>query len=199
MGWSFFDNPRMKKDAVIADLTRDANWLDGWRAVRWSYTDGELYILIERNNPEGKGVEHEIARYLIKGGGPGSGWGWKGVPVREGCGAPEYMLAKALDPGYYGDWIEEVRKHRREQAALAKRVKAAHAGMEVVLENRRFRLQRPAASSGWIVEEIATQDVYRMRVSQLRMALAGSPMQERAVEQALAWVEPEQQQLALAA
>lgn len=179
MGWNVMSDPWYNKARLVRLLVDPAEWKGGEvTPVRHSVVGNHLWILLDRVS--GEGSPQEIGLYLLQGRQPGDepgGWGYKDLPVREHLDCPAYMLDADLCPGYYGDWILQVKQERAEARQLERRLAALQPGEVLSLHGRRFRLG-VRLRDGFVVQEVTAKgpgSTYSMTLAQARQSLREMP------------------------
>lgn len=165
MGWTYACDPRFDRKAQIEMFRRPGGLLGpGYTLLRSSVVGNNFWYLY--SNPDNVIT---IGLCLMKGGGRGMGWGYKGMdetwgPVELNCPLKYLSLASA-PRGHAVEWRERVRAYHAAKRARPK----LKAGMRVRYGPQCYTLVEVhwrGARHGWWVTGDDGKD-YRMRAHQL--------------------------------
>ena len=166
MGWDFFCDPRYGRKEVVAYCN---NVGENYELIAHRLVGNHLWQVTRRKRDGHKGIH----LCLLKGGGKGSGWGYKALsessgPVYHDC--PVTLLAMCDPPQseYATKWREAVMAwHAKRKAAPKPSV-----GLIVPYNGKRYQLVEPIGGrKGWVVVELETNQNYRMASQILAAAL----------------------------
>ena len=166
MGWSFACDPSFGRKQQIERITRGKFFSEGYTPLAHRVVGNCVWTLLEHQE------SRFIALTLIKGGGRGWGYGYKGLdetmgPTEVCC--PLTLLDRCTEPlnAYSSDWRRKVRafhaaKKARPEPETGRRVK--YGGQE-------YRLHSPVGPRrGWYVVRCADDAMLRMSARQLASA-----------------------------
>jgi len=163
MGWDFYANPLMDKQAIIKKFSEPGYLAPGYEMLKSTVIGNNFWYLMR--TPEGKIT---IGLTLMKSGGQGYGWGTKELSETMGpneLNCPLAYLDEASPPEFYAvEWRENVRKYHAQQAAR-KATRPAYAAGQVWACYRLVRKMQ--GRMGWLVEDINTGREYRAGFTRL--------------------------------
>lgn len=169
MGWDFYRDPAIGKKQLVESLRRPSRFGET-RELLKACTAGNHHWYLVRDKATG---EVWIGLDLLQGGGPGSGWGYKGMT--EHCGPCYYDCpisyldqASPVTEGYAVEWRRKVREHRADKKARP----TPAAGQVVRYGQHEYRLLEPLAPRrGWWVVRVSDGVRFRMTARQLAQAV----------------------------
>lgn len=167
MGWDYFCDPRYGRKEVMAYC--NTSFGEGYELLAHRLVGNHLWQVVRRKRD---GIK-EIHLCLLKGGGKGSGWGYKSMsesagPVLHDCPVTLLEMCDPPQSEYAAKWREAVMAwHAKRKAAPKPSV-----GLIVPYNGKRYQLVEPIGGrKGWVVVELETNQNFRMATQILAAAL----------------------------
>jgi len=190
MGWLVFSEYKTRED-MVGHIRRSLTY-NGQVVKQSSAVGNTFWALVDL--PDGRGAV--VARYLLQGSQPHSpGWGYKGLPHREGLDCPVAYLRKlpATTDEAELEWRDAVRAHHAGKVALKTQRATLTPGRELTYNGKQYRLIESLRGRGWSVLCLADDKVYRMSVKQLNQALLALKEKDEQEQEAQPQDEPVQE------
>jgi len=166
MGWTYRCDPSVGRDEIVKQLIAPGYWGSSFTVMRHSLVGNNLWMVVERVNPDGT-THRFISLDLLASGRPEMGWGYKDLCESMGlfevdCPLGFFDLVPE-PPGEHAEaWRERVRAYHRQQRVERAQRRALAVGDTITHGDDDYWLRRDLGRKGWYVERRRDGTFFRL-------------------------------------